>query len=210
MTRKQIQERILTILIILLIITLFLSSCKTKEKLIEKEVETETVVDSTYKEKFDSLYTAYQSEVSSYEEYTKIIETQLKSYIQGTAGDKSDTIIKNLEKQRLLLTQGRDTFVAEGAWTYFDYSWNKAPCESVYESREDSSTKKETYYKSVISSYESEIKSLEERYESLKKEESKVKTIKTINWKWTLSGWFVAIIVFLYFKFRKKIKRWLI
>lgn len=122
-----------------LVLAIFLSSCNKSQSLVQNTTDQQTDQDSSYQAQKDSIIRDLQIELSYYQAEYESIVRELETVQSGTAGDKNDTVYRDLPIQTRRLSAGDDFIEVTGKWIWLDYTWKRGENTSSTKVKTDSS-----------------------------------------------------------------------
>lgn len=198
-TKNTITTIISWVLTAALFAAVMLSCTKTKE-VIKTEYQVVTEIDSSYKEKFDSISSVHTKEVFGLRERVKTLNNRLSSLSSGSTGTKDTALpVKDFRVQ-----SGESYFQMEGQWISFTYQFYVDSCVSKTSFVKDSASVLDSFYVFELNTLKENYKELREANKELIEKSKKVKY--RINYKLLFYHWVVIALLLVWIFFSSKIK----
>jgi hypothetical protein len=172
---------------------------KTKE-VVKTEYQKVVLVDSTYKERFDSLSSVQSKEVFVLREQVKTLNSRVASLSSGSTGTKDTAIpVKDFRVQ-----SGESYFEMKGQWISFRYEFYVDSCVSKTSFVKDSASILDSFYVFELNTLKENYKELREANNELIEKSKEVKY--RVNYKVLFYHWVVIALLLAWIFLSSKIK----
>ena len=198
-------KNIITTILFWLLTTAFFAvvtfGCTKTKEVFKTEYQKVVLVDSTYKERFDSLSSVQSKEVFVLREQVKTLNNRVANLSSGSMGAKDTAIpVKDFRVQ-----SGESYFEMQGQWISFRYEFYVDSCVSKTSFVKDSASVLDSFYVFELNTLKENYKELREANSELIEKSKEVKY--RVNYKVLFYHWVVIALLLVWIFLSSKIKR---